>query len=338
MSHLNSRAATGILLLAILLPRAAAADPINLKLSFFTSDRSQIYQTSIKPFVDAVNTAANRLVHIEVYFSGAISGVQSQQPQLVSDGTADLAVIVPGRTSDRFPDTSVLELPGLFRDAREGSRVFTQLVSSSALAGYDDFYVVGAFVSGPESIHSRRPIVSTADLKGLTIRVNNQTEADALQKFGALPVLLAINQTTEALSSGTVDGATVPPSMLFEFGVGRVTTHHFMIGLGGVATALVMNRKKFESLPQQAQSIIRKFSGVWLSSYSAEQEDALDRELLETLEADPRRVVAFPSPADAKVIQSAYASVIAEYAASSNHNRELLARVRDEIAKLRTTE
>lgn len=229
----------------MLSPNLAAAEAINLKLSFFTSDRSQIYQLSVKPFVDGVNADGSGLIHVEVYFSGALSGVQSQQPQLVSDGTADLAVIVPGRTAERFYDTSVLELPGLFPGARAASRIFTQLADGGGLAGYEDFFVVGAFVSGSEAINSRKDIASSADLHGLTIRVNNPIEADVLQKFGAVPALLAINQTSEALSRGTIDGATLPPSMLSEFGVGRVTTDHFMIGLGGVPTALVMSRKKF---------------------------------------------------------------------------------------------
>jgi hypothetical protein len=38
-----------------LAPAMAAAEPIELRFSFFTSDRSQIYQNSVKPFVDAVN-------------------------------------------------------------------------------------------------------------------------------------------------------------------------------------------------------------------------------------------------------------------------------------------
>ena len=57
----------------VLLPALAAAEPINLKLSFFTSDRSQIYQSSVKAFVDAVNAEGAGVVHIEVYFSGAIA-------------------------------------------------------------------------------------------------------------------------------------------------------------------------------------------------------------------------------------------------------------------------
>ena len=320
------------------LPSLAAAEPINLKLSFFTSDRSQIYQYSVKPFVDAVNSAGAGLVHIEVYFSGAISGDLSQQPQLVADGTADLALIIPGRTPDRFHDTSVLELPGLFRDSHEASRVFAGLVSERALAGYEDFYVVDTEVSGPESIHSRKPIASIADLKGLTIRVNNPMEAEVLQRLGAVPVLLSINETTAAVSNGTIDGATFPPSMLSEFGVGRVATHHFMIGLGGAPVALLMNRKKFESLPQEAQSIIRKYSGTWLSDYSTKEFNGQDRQVVAAFEADPRRTVVFPSAADEKTIQAVFKDVIAQWAASSDHNRELLARVDAELAKLRTSE
>ncbi len=316
----------------------AAAEPVKLKLSFFTSDRSQIYQTLVKPFVDAVNAAGNGLVHIEVFFSGAISSVQSQQPQLVSDGTADLAFIVPGRTPERFYDTTLLELPGLFHSSSEASLAYTQLAGNRALSGYDDFYVVCALVSGPESIHSRKPIATLADLKGLTIRVNNSAEADVLQKFGAIPVLLAINQANEALSKGIIDGTTAPPFILFEFGLDRVTTHHFMIGLGGAPTALVMNRKKFESLPQEAQSIIKKYSGEWLIDQSSGHLDALDREVVKTLEADPRRKVTFPTDADAMTIHSAYEQVIAAYAESSDYSRKLLARVRAELARLHTTD
>jgi len=333
------RLASPVLAACILLgPAVIAAEPINLKLSFFTSDRSQIYQSSVKPFVDAVNIEGMNLVHIQVYFSGAISGDLSRLPQLVSDGAVDLAHIVPGRTPDRFYDTSVLEMPGLFRSAHEANFVFTQLVSKGELAGYREFYVIGAFVSGAENIHSRKPIASLADLKGLTLRVNNPTEAEVLQRLGAIPVLLSINQTTEAVSNGTIDGATFPPSMLSEFGIGRVATHHYMIALGGAPLALVMNGKRFEGLPPQAQALIRKYSGAWVGDRSTKRFDELDHEVMASLKADPRRTVVYPSAADAKGIQAVYDDVIAGYAGSSDHNRELLSLVRSELVKLRASE
>jgi TRAP-type C4-dicarboxylate transport system substrate-binding protein len=329
---------TGSLLIALLLPLAAAAEPIRLNFSFFTSDRSFIYQNSIKPFVDAVNKEGKGLVEIQMYFSGSISNVQADQPQLVTDGTADLALIVPGRTPQKFSDTAVMELPQLYRDQREASLVFTWLTETGALRGYENFFVVGAFVADSESIHTRKPVASNGDLKGLTIRVNNRTQAKLLEKLGAVPTLLAINQTTEAISTDKLDGATFPASMLFEFGVGRVTSNHYMIQLGGAPTVLVMNRNKFETLPSAVQAIIRKYSGPWLAEHSAASFETLDKLTLEQLKADPRRKVIFMSPADSERMQHISASVAADWAALSPHNKELLTLVRAEIKNLRSSD
>jgi TRAP-type C4-dicarboxylate transport system substrate-binding protein len=325
------------LLTLALMPSMATAAPIELKFSFFTSDRSNIYQNTIKPFVDAVNDEGKGLIEIKMYFSGAISADQARQPQLVADDTADMAIIVPGQSPDRFGDTAVMELPGLYRDPREASLVFTQLVEAGDLEGYKDFLVIGAFVSGAESINSRKPIAAIDDLKGLTIRTNNQTEAAVLEKLGALPVLLPINQATDAISRDKIDAATFPPSMLFEFGIGRVTDYHFMLHLGGVPTALVMNRGKFDSLPPPAQAIIRQYSGQWLAARSTAGLSALDEQVLQQLKSDPRRKVVDLSPAELESTQRVFASVVENWAAMSPHNRELLTLVQSELKKLRSS-
>lgn len=335
MSPLSFRSAVAAF---SLWPMTALAEPVELKFSFFTSDRSEIYHASIKPLVDGVNGDARGLARIKVYFSGAINGIQSLDPQIVSDGIADLALIVPGRTPSRFPNSAILEMPGLFRNAHEAALTFTHLINNQALAGYEDFIVLAAFVSAAESIHSRKPINSLADLKGLTVRVNNATEADVLQKLGAIPVLMAINQTTEAVSRGTIQAATLPPSMLFEFGVGRVTRYHYLMEFGGVPNALIMNRKKFEALPRPVQTVIRKFSGEWLSEHSLAHFDAIDRRVLERLKSDPKRVVTSPTATDAAVIQAVFQTTIDEFARSSSANRDLLARVKTQIATLRRGE
>jgi TRAP-type C4-dicarboxylate transport system substrate-binding protein len=315
----------------------ARAEPIELKFSFYTSDRSNIYQTMIKPFVDSVNDEGKGLIEIKVYFSGAISPVITKQPQLVADGTADMAMVAPGYSPDRFGDSTVMELPGIYRDAREASLIFTQLVERGALEGYGAFFVVGALVTGPENIHSRKPIAAIGDLKGLTIRANNQREAAVLEQLGAIPVLLPINQTTDAINRDKIDGATFPPLVLFDFGVGRVTTYHFMIPMGGVPLALVMNRGKFDSLPPAAQAIIRKYSGRWLAERAAANLQTTDTQILEQLRSDPRRKVINPSPTELEGVQRIFASVVADWTATSLHNLELLTLVQSEIKKIRSS-
>jgi TRAP-type C4-dicarboxylate transport system substrate-binding protein len=151
-------------LLAIALsPSTASAEPIKLKLSLISSDRSLIYRGCVKPFVDAVNAEAKGLLEIEVYFSGALSKVGAAQPQLVVDDVADIALIVPGYTPDRFYDNTVVELPGLFQDLREASLVYTRLIAAGDLKGYEEYFVIAALMSPPENIHSRQPIATIAD-------------------------------------------------------------------------------------------------------------------------------------------------------------------------------
>ena len=325
-----------ILVALALLPVVATAEPITLKLSFITSDRSDIYQCYVKPFVDAVNADGTGLVKIKIYFSGAISPAMPEQAQLVLDGAADLAYVVPGYSPQQFPDISVLELPGVFRNERESSLVFARLAAAGALEGYRKFFVVGAFVTEGESIHSRKPIAKLADLKGQTIRVNNQVTANTLRKLGAVPSLLPINRAMEALSQGKLDGVTVPTGVLTEFGFGRLTNNHYLLPLGSAVVSLVMSRKKLASLPRPAQEVIRKYSGEWLSERGAACFDEKNLEMVVKLKADRRRTVVEPSPADLATARKVFSSVVDAWVAERPRHRELLALVRSELSKLRS--
>ena len=316
-------------------PATLAAAPVTLKMSYFTSDRSNIYQCFVSPFVEAVNAAGAGVVEIEVLFSGAMSAAIPEQSKLVRDGTADLAVIVAGYSPQEFPDTSVLQLPGLYRDGHEASLVYTRLAEAGALRDYQPFVFVGGYVSPGEDIHSRKPLTKLGDLKAQSIRVNNRSEAEALRLLGATPVLLPINRTMDNLNAGTLDGVTVPDYMIFEFGFGRLTAHHYLAGLGGAALAIVMNKSKFASLPPAAQKIVKEYSGERLATKTSDCVEAKGQEVLSRLRADARRTVTEPSPADLARLQSVYASVVNSWAAESPHNQELLARVRAELATLR---
>ena len=143
----------------VLLPAIAAAEPIKLKLAFYSSDRSVLYLAGIKPFVNAVNAAAKDLIHIDVYFSSKLGPVVAY-PQLLLNGGADIAFMIPGYTPKVFFDGSVVELPGLFNNAREATLVYTQLATRQVFKSYDKFIVLGAYASEPESVHSRRPIAA----------------------------------------------------------------------------------------------------------------------------------------------------------------------------------
>lgn len=316
----------------VLFPCAAGAAPIKLKLSFFTSDQSSLYFAAAKPFVDAVNAEAKGLLQIDVSFSG---GNQPQQTQFVQDGTADLAFVVPGLTPQQFSDSSAIQLPGLFRSMREVTLVYSKLVAANSLKGYENFVVIGAFASEPETIHTRLPIASLDDLKGMKIRSNNPTDADALDKLGMMPVAMPVNLISEAISSGRIDGAALSMSPLVEFGIGRVVGNHYLLAVASAPLTLLMNRTKFDGLPKQAQDIIRKYSGAWAAARYLEFYDGYEAQVLAQLRSDPRRKFVSPSPSDLETAKSVFKSIVAAWGAENSHNSELLALVKPELVNLR---
>jgi TRAP-type C4-dicarboxylate transport system substrate-binding protein len=321
---------------AVLFPLAAVAEPVKLKLAFLLSDRTSIYVDMIKPFVDAVNEDGRDQIEIQVYSSGALSKVPAQQAQLVLDGVADIALVIPSSATAFFHDNAVVELPGLFRGCREASMVFTRLVAANALKGYEDFYVIGSFATEPESIHVRAPITALADLKGLKIRSSSPLEAAALAKLGMQPVILPATAASEAISDGVIEGAAIAPALLPEFGIGRLTNSHYLLPTSTGTLSLLMNRKRFESLPETARAVIRKYSGEWAASRFADGYEKLNAQVVEHLKSDSRRKAVIPSPSDLEQAQAAFEFVTEQWVAKNPHHRELLQLTNSEIVKFRS--
>jgi TRAP-type C4-dicarboxylate transport system substrate-binding protein len=322
----------------ILMPMAAQADPVSLKLAYFSSDRAIGYRAVAKSFVEAVNTEGKGNVEVVLYAGGVLGRDIGKQPKVVLDGVADIAFVVPGYTPELFPDNALIELPGIFRSTREGTLAYTRLIAQNALAGYDDFVVLGAYVTEPETIHSRLPIESIDDLKGKRIRVNNAIEGAALQLLGATPVPMPIIGISNAISSGAIDAACVNRTPLVDYGIKRVATYHYMLGTSGAPLALLMNRKKFESLPTPVQALIRKYSGEWLAERFIATYEASDNAVSEQINGDEYRRVVYPSKSDLERADVAFSTVISGWVAESSRHVSLLSKLNVELTKLRSAQ
>ena len=145
----------------------AQTAPVKLKFSIFSPDKEATYLSVFKPFAEAVNKDSGGAIEIELFPNGALGRSPVQQAQMVLDGVADIAWVIASYTPGRFQENEVFELPGLFNDLKEATVVFTRLVNSGKVKGYDDFFPIGLFGTAPYSLHARTPINSIADIKGL---------------------------------------------------------------------------------------------------------------------------------------------------------------------------
>jgi TRAP-type transport system periplasmic protein len=274
-------------------------------------------------------------VVFDLFPNGALGRNPGQQPQMVLDGVADVAWVVPSYSPGRFPDTEVLELPGLFKNLRESSLVATRLNQRKVLSDYGDFYVIGMGGTAPYSIHTNFPVSSIADLKGKTIRASSKNESAALRAFGAVPIGMPVTEIPEAISRGTISGTTSHLSPFFDFGLDRVTNNHFFIGLGVVPLAVLMNKKKFDALPQSARTVIERNADDALTNTWIESVTSYNGANLEKLKSNPKNKLVFPSQAQRDEAQKLLAPVRDEWVAASERHKELKAALDTELAAVR---
>jgi TRAP-type transport system periplasmic protein len=313
--------------------RARAED--HLKWTVFTPDNEVTFRTVMKPFAETVQRESDNAVVFDLFPNGALGRNPGNQAQMVLDGVADLAWVVPSYSPGRFPDNEVLELPGLFKDLRESSLVATRLNQRKAFNDYGDFYVIGMWGTAPYSIHTNFPVASIKDLKGKTIRASSKNESAALRAFGAVPIGMPVTEIPEAISRGTISGTTSHLSPFFDFGLDRVTNNHFFIGLGVVPLAILMNKKKFDALPQSARTVIERNAGDPLTNRWIESVTAFNEENLEKLKSNPKNKIVFPSEAQRDEAQKLLAPVREGWVEASDRHRELKSALDTELAAVR---
>jgi TRAP-type C4-dicarboxylate transport system substrate-binding protein len=310
----------------------------HLKWAVFTPDSEVTFRTVMKPFAETVQLETDGAVVFDLFPNGALGRNPGQQPQMLLDGVADLAWVIPSYSPGRFPDTEVLELPGLFKDLRESSLVASAMNAHKSLRDYGDFYVVGLWGTAPYSIHTNFPVNSIADLKGKTIRASSKNESAALRAFGAVPVGMPVTEIPEAISRGTISGTTSHLSPFFDFGLDRVTNNHFFIGLGVVPLCVLMNKKKFDALPRSAQAVIERNSGPALTETWIESITSYNAANLEKLKSNPKNKVVFPSQEEIDKAQALLTPVREEWVAASERHKELKAALDIELAAVRNSD
>ena len=127
---------------------------------------------------------------------------------------------------------------------------------------YDQFGVVG-FLSGDTGTQAggwfRNEINSLADIKGIRFRTPG-LGGQVWEKLGASVTNLAAGEIFQALQSGTLDAAEfVGPYNDLALGFYQVCKNYYFPSFvePGLATELVVDKKKFLDLPEDLQAIVR---------------------------------------------------------------------------------
>jgi TRAP-type mannitol/chloroaromatic compound transport system substrate-binding protein len=87
-------------------------------------------------------------------------------------------------------------------------------------------FYVGHVQHDANIIHSKKPVTSVADFKGMKLRVPGGMVAEVFQSFGASTVLLPGSDILQALQRGSIDAADyVGPAVNWDLGFAQVTNY-----------------------------------------------------------------------------------------------------------------
>ena len=240
----------------------AQPTPITLKLSQFLGPTSFFAKDFAEPWAHELEARTNGRVHVELYDgSTPLGGVLNQATQ-VRDGTVDIALGLRGAEGDKFPRTSVIELPFLVHDSVTGSHALWTLFKQGAFGPeFSDYKVLALFVQNPGQVHTaRKPVTVLADLKGLRLRAPNQPVAAALRQVGAIPAILQVNDVMPAVAAGQLDGIVTNWGNPLP-GFNDAMHFHTDVPFYTAVFFVVMNKDRFASLPPDIQAAIDAQSG-----------------------------------------------------------------------------
>jgi TRAP-type C4-dicarboxylate transport system substrate-binding protein len=254
-------------------PAAVAQEPVTLRLSHFLGPASFFQRDFAEPWARELEARTNGRVRVEVFHGGTPLGGVAAQASQVASGAVDVALGLRGAEGDRFPRTSVAELPFMVPDALRGSRALWSAFQEGLFGPeFRDFKVLALFVHNPGLIHTAaRPVRAPSDLQGLRLRAPNPAVAATLASVGASPVVLQVNDVVTAVRDGRLDGIVTNWGNPLP-GFNDLMRFHTDIAFYTSVFFVVMDPARFAGLPEEARSaieaqsngaLVERFGRLW---------------------------------------------------------------------------
>lgn len=245
---------------------ASHAQEVTLRLHQFLPPQATIPANALTPWAEKVEAESNGRIKIEKYDAMSLGGTPPQLVDQVTDGVVDLVWTVIGYTPGRFPSTETFELPFFMTTGEATSKAIHEYCEKRCAEEFSGMKVLAWHTHGPGLFHSKNPIASLDDMKGVKIRGGSRVINSLLEKLGATPVGMPVPAVSEALSKGVIDATTVPWEVTPSLRVSELVKNHTgFSGAHGIYTqtfVFAMNKDAYEKLPDDLKAVIDANSGL----------------------------------------------------------------------------
>lgn len=242
---------------------AQAAKKVTLRMSTWLPPKHHLVADTLQTWFKAVEEASGGTLIIKL--DPAPIAKPPGQYDVVRNGAADLGYHVMAYTPGPFEIVRGVELPFLSPNAEVGSQAAFDWYDRNI--GFDkefkDVKVITMMVHGPGAVHSKKKITSLEEIKNVKLRVGGGGVRMS-EALGATPVAKPAPQAYDTIRKGVASGALFPFEAVKGFRLGEILDYHLEIpgGLYTTPFAIIMNRKKFDSLSDEHKKVLTDMGGV----------------------------------------------------------------------------
>lgn len=246
----------------------ALSETTEVIFSIFIPQQAPLVKAGLAPWAKAVEEASNGTVKITIPTSSLAP--QARQFDMVQDGLADIAIAPMVLREEQFELYELAGLPGLTPTGKNASTALWQIHEASleAATDWDNLVPLALFTLGKGQFMSNtHPVLKPEDLINYKVIGSSDARIRTWQNMGAKPVYGGGTKYFELLSSGVGEGLSTPTMTGVVLGLLDATKHITLFpgGVDRTAMVLMMNRDRFEELPEEAQEAFLENSGLGVS-------------------------------------------------------------------------
>jgi TRAP-type C4-dicarboxylate transport system substrate-binding protein len=249
------RSLLATLALAALFAPSAQAQSLSLKVLGQPAASGLIAQNKEKPFFEGLAAASGIDVSVQ-YLPVDVAGIpDSDGLRVLKSGLFDIVSIRGPQVSRDEPSILGLDLIGLntsYEAGRKHIEAFYDTVDQRLQSQFNA-KLLGVWPAGPQVIFCKPEISGLADLKGLKVRVGDQSAANFMAGLGATGVPMPFGEVQQSLARGVVDCAITGPASANSGGWPEATTTVLPLALQMAVNGYAINLNKWNAMPAADQ-------------------------------------------------------------------------------------
>ena len=217
---------------------------------------------------EEIEIKTNGAVKINTFPNGTLLSAKNMINGVIN-GQADIGCLCMAYQPGRFMVTNALSLPFGFKNAKSGTISLIEIFKQYNPEEFKNVKVIGLFTTAPANIYSKKPITTLKDLEKIKLRASGGI-AQVITALGGQAVGMPQSDTPEAIQKGVVDGAVSSLETLMDLNYSELCREVTILNGPVYPFAVVMNLKKYNSLPNDIKKIFDDFMeehSMWTADY-----------------------------------------------------------------------